>query len=483
MDLYKSYPMYLVLDILKYILDSIYIPMKYKISLSRINRSVFRFISEKYVNSLTIEELDIRFIQMVDQSHLKNQQCLLKTVKKLIIQPAFLERIGIDVVEELEKLSVNTHVLYMKYHHPSRRFPIRLSRLHQPNLRHLVLDYVIEIPSFSKDVTSETFPPIEYLEVSIHSATEITPLLNLLDILQPTLKKFKLTVNFREQVEQLKSYLINYKCDQMEVFNISNGHGQPGIYSNLILSQVHSLIWLPPIYTKSKLILNLLKENNVLTSLDIYIYDQQDLETLFYLSNQKPNLKQLNLTLMANFQVNDLQVFKYIECLTIDCHYEMLLNMLLAYTNPKLHKCPFRQLSICIGQQLIAPLIVFIESEQSLLLKYLDLSILDSNVLHYDKLSVALSKHPTLTSLSVYFSELIDNYSIFDNLGASTSLDYITIAYNHSVKSTYYFTQTHPKPPFMQVSQNHRTYLFIRNGIHYQSESILDSIVNKLKFF
>ncbi|KYR02103.1 hypothetical protein DLAC_00903 [Tieghemostelium lacteum] len=479
-----QFPNYIIIQIIKDVLDFEYVPYKYKLSLCLINKLVFNFISENYCNSLThsIFELSSKLIESTNE---KREYCLFKKLKKLKITMNY-ENVK-DSVNEEKKYEFTKHIeeleIYYLHRGNTNQYPplLQLTTDQFPVLKSLILNLFDNHIIQKLDIENQ-FPLVEELKVLTHFE-RVPVLIKILERVKPTLKRLTISIsssiNSPHPSSTLNDYLVTYKPNQLQEVNID--FSSVFQIKSILQNQIQSLTTLSCIENSYNFIssqdqLSILEQSDLLKKVSLIIYNVDHFNRMISLINTKPQIKHLEITIsdellstQGPYEVYQWKELLHLEVLNMDyqCNFESLFKN-------NIHS-PLKILSFdnCVlGHNSLPSFISYIKANQnltSLTISYLEL-LGDSQS---EALSLAISQHPSLTTLSIHMKE---EYKITKYLHKSSSLEFITLLVYPSP------IPTKISAPFELIRlRAPNQYDFIRNGIHYYQPTLSSHLFNFIK--
>ncbi|KYR02059.1 hypothetical protein DLAC_00859 [Tieghemostelium lacteum] len=463
-------PLLLVYKILNYIIDTTYIPLKYKLTLGLICKQIFQKIrSNNKINKTTRWDTWTEDDDNLIESHRDSEHCIIKDIENLFLYFDITQKkIDIDFVDKrLERLGRDVQTLkVLEYNCPlNYHFYPNFIR-HFPKLVTLELD-LEGVGSYNylywiETETKVELPPIENLNIRVNE-----------DILfvQWILTKIKMSIV--TMVIHISGYLPNHLSEPLNIF--IGEYQAPNLKSidcpkqfpldKLILnhqSHLTSFVINYPLWEPIDVIVNQ-KNMPCLEEIIIHTMSSKLLHKFVITSiSQMPQLRKLRHTSFCSLANGDTltvenQPLKYIQELEIQ--NPNLFNYLLSKN--------------MIGNQLVLLKIDCLNSQSyELLNRYLSTTDKLSH-LHFDCakcsyiqseiLSRTISKMPSLIALNIRVGNQ-DN-QIFNHLHLSETLDFISI---RSYELLYPITI---HPPFQLITSGPSLRQFLRNGIHYNEIS------------
>ncbi|KYR01123.1 hypothetical protein DLAC_02226 [Tieghemostelium lacteum] len=300
----------LIEKIIGYLLNYKYLPSKYKLSLSLVNKAVFKYISKNYCNKLYLGRnigngsLDLKQTEI----HLKNQYCLLKHISHLTCHTITMDNHNLPLTDlySLSCVTIKTFFSYIQ----------QFSYLRELNL---ALTHETIIKSDYSSIT--VFPRLEKFTItcyySINSHQAIPSILELLQYIR-TVKHLEIksagsnTITKNIIIDEMERFTPN----QLEFLLLIYGSSQITSHG-CFLRQVNSLKkYINLNCTLSDL--DLVYQFNALTWLKLHfklytIGIDQFLSSI----NQKPTLTKLKLILSDDITDTNWPQFQFIQSLEL----------------------------------------------------------------------------------------------------------------------------------------------------------------------
>ncbi|KYR02018.1 hypothetical protein DLAC_00811 [Tieghemostelium lacteum] len=473
----KDFPNHVIKKIIRHLLVDNYLPVKYKLSLSLINKAMFDELSENYCNKLVFDSEKAKLTSKVSKQ-LQNKACLLKKIK--VIDCNLVSQPFNNAMDELKKYTMDVEELHLKEDFISvGNFvnTIPISETYYPKVKKI--KYSVKKCCLDMDLDrAAQFVAVEELDITVGTRNQVPYLLKILEAVKDTVKRLTVHVNRLTEEEHLTTvhqFLSTYKPNQLEILDVNIGDTplQANIFNNQILT-LKRLVTLSE--NDVELALEILNSSTVLEELVVYIKTVEQMNKLLTLVSKKPHLKRLTITcedIKSQDSVNWLAL-EFIENLEVVGSVEFLNGILESNSNGV---SKIRRLVVQCKESSPSSLSKFLKENRSLNFLKLDLNL---DVKQSETLSQEIAQHPYLQTLHLDLPELghPSGTNVFEHLHESNSL--LTVISYHST----FKEPPQPKSPFSLVSSIELVNTYIRDGVHYDgkhSKSSSSSIVKLVK--
>ncbi|KYR02052.1 hypothetical protein DLAC_00850 [Tieghemostelium lacteum] len=460
-----SLPHYVIIDILKHIICSDYVPTSYKISLATISKFVFEYLKNNFINSISLFNNVViamrKAVNDIDRQ-LSLPGSLLKIIKIMEITQQS-DHAFEDHRNSLNRYCQTVEQLNITYAFQAiNKLPITKEMF--PKLE--VLDIQIYSMIIKQDFQLVSqFPLIRSLKFWYGNGSDLLKyLISILDVIKPTLTSLKIVFNNTngelENVAILKNYLTNYKSlDILEIYDYNSYHGD-GVASFIKDLSQHITHFSSRNYATEALYL--LENSDKLQHLNIIIKNDSDYVRLIDLSNQKKNFRTLELIIRENLN-NHGKTFTSL--------YQLILFSIPTVTENLIKSIGTQSSMVKLNIEVIGEsksnidqgLHHLLTYNRSLTSLHFDQCNMDESV--SEDISKAIANHPTLESIRVHVSQNTSDHKtkLFKHLHLSISLISIMMEVRYW-KITDYQSLPKPNHPFIELSSSSKTsFYFIKS--------------------